>query len=622
MTLTGTDSDHPRPPRRRAPAPRCALAAACLLLALVPAARTAAVPAAGSPVDSLAGEELPPLGTGTSWMIGAILLEQGDARGALPYLRHAWRMSDREEPIARAYLQALLAVGHNTEALEVADSLLVADPADEELAVLRVRLLAAGGRLDDALAAVDSLRARAGELPGEAALLEAELLANAGRPRRALAAYRRALRALPERRERIYLAMAPLVERTAAPAEAVAFWAEATAAVPGSPLLQAGHLQALVQAGRRDEALALARELDRTLPPSGGALPWEVELAGLLAREGEVAAATDILRRRREGGARDPETALWLGRLLLAGGNGGEALPLLEEAAAGLPRDGTASFLLGEALGEAGDLAGSEKHLREALAREPDRPEFLIGLLRDLLMQHEDELAASRDRPGAEPPPAAAAARSEIERLTRRAAALLPEDDYRGQMLLGFAWRALGDEGEAAARFEAAADGPATRKQALLQLSLCLDELGQPQRALSALERLAGEMPDDPEVANSLGYYLADRGEQLERAERLIRKALAAEPDNGAYLDSLGWVLYRRGRLEAAFDSLVEAANALPQDPIVLEHLGLVLQALDRPEEALRVLRRAQAAGAGGERLERALHDLAPDRTGDGGDER
>ena len=111
-------------------------------------------------------------------------------------------------------------------------------------------------------------------------------------------------------------------------------------------------------------------------------------------------------------------------------------------------------------------------------------------------------------------------------------------------------------------------------------------------------------------VANSLGYFLAERGEDLDRAEELVRIALAAEPENGAYLDSLGWVLYKKGNFQGAFDQLVKAANAIPDDGTILEHLGLTLKALGQKGEALRVLRRAVSVGADAEELAEAIAEL------------
>ena len=81
--------------------------------------------------------------------------------------------------------------------------------------------------------------------------------------------------------------------------------------------------------------------------------------------------------------------------------------------------------------------------------------------------------------------------------------------------------------------------------------------------------------PDDPELLNGLGYLYAEWGVHLEEAVALIQRALAQEPQNGAYLDSLGWAYFRLGRLEQAVETLKEASLQTP-DPEVLDHLGQV----------------------------------------------
>jgi tetratricopeptide (TPR) repeat protein len=87
---------------------------------------------------------------------------------------------------------------------------------------------------------------------------------------------------------------------------------------------------------------------------------------------------------------------------------------------------------------------------------------------------------------------------------------------------------------------------------------------------------------------NALGYMWADRNENLEEAETLIRRALELEPENGAIIDSLGWVLYRRGEFESALHELLRAATLIPSpDPIVFDHIGDTYHALNRDSEAL-----------------------------------
>lgn len=114
----------------------------------------------------------------------------------------------------------------------------------------------------------------------------------------------------------------------------------------------------------------------------------------------------------------------------------------------------------------------------------------------------------------------------------------------------------------------------------------------QAGRFVKAAELLRKSIDLDPEksarAGNYLGYMWADRGENLEEAEKLIRSALASEPDNGAYADSLGWVLFKQGRYQDALNELLRASSLLTEpDPVVLEHIGDACEKLGRTAEAV-----------------------------------
>ena len=92
--------------------------------------------------------------------------------------------------------------------------------------------------------------------------------------------------------------------------------------------------------------------------------------------------------------------------------------------------------------------------------------------------------------------------------------------------------------------------------------------------------------PDQPQVLNYLGYSLVEKQIKLDEALDMIERAVAARPDSGYIVDSLGWVLYRLGRYEEAVVHMERAAELMPVDPIVNDHLGDVLWAVGRYREA------------------------------------
>jgi Tfp pilus assembly protein PilF len=93
--------------------------------------------------------------------------------------------------------------------------------------------------------------------------------------------------------------------------------------------------------------------------------------------------------------------------------------------------------------------------------------------------------------------------------------------------------------------------------------------------------------PDNAGAMNYIGYMLADANLRLEESLGLINKALEIEPGNGAYLDSLGWVQFRLGRLEDAEKNLRLALEKTPRDPTVHDHMANVLMKESKVKEAI-----------------------------------
>ena len=97
-----------------------------------------------------------------------------------------------------------------------------------------------------------------------------------------------------------------------------------------------------------------------------------------------------------------------------------------------------------------------------------------------------------------------------------------------------------------------------------------------------------------PEVYNALGYLYAEQGINLDEAATLVRRALKSAPKSGAYLDSLGLIYFKQGKLDAAIENLEQALRYLPNTPEILLHLadaylgkGLKQKALQTLEEAV-----------------------------------
>jgi tetratricopeptide (TPR) repeat protein len=124
----------------------------------------------------------------------------------------------------------------------------------------------------------------------------------------------------------------------------------------------------------------------------------------------------------------------------------------------------------------------------------------------------------------------------------------------------------------------------ASLRQFLTRIFRQTDRLSQ---AIQQLELIYALAPNDPGISNDLGYTWADAGIKLERADRLIRFAVGEKPRESAYLDSLGWVLYKRGEIDEAVRYLrLAVRQADPADPVIHDHLGDALYRAGLADEA------------------------------------
>ena len=93
-------------------------------------------------------------------------------------------------------------------------------------------------------------------------------------------------------------------------------------------------------------------------------------------------------------------------------------------------------------------------------------------------------------------------------------------------------------------------------------------------KAEEAFHKVLADDPKNAQALNYLGYMLADRDTRLEEALGYIRREVALDPQNGAYLDSLGWDYYKMGNYDLAEENLRRASERINNDPTVHDHLG------------------------------------------------
>lgn len=127
----------------------------------------------------------------------------------------------------------------------------------------------------------------------------------------------------------------------------------------------------------------------------------------------------------------------------------------------------------------------------------------------------------------------------------------------------------------------------------MYSLGNAFEKSGQRTKSMLTMESILAEKPDDPSALNFVGYTLSLMDRDLERAENLVRKALEIKPDDGYIMDSLAWVLFRRGKIDDALKFLEKAFIRVKSDPIISEHLGDVLTSKSRYQEAIEAYKKS-----------------------------
>jgi tetratricopeptide (TPR) repeat protein len=129
-------------------------------------------------------------------------------------------------------------------------------------------------------------------------------------------------------------------------------------------------------------------------------------------------------------------------------------------------------------------------------------------------------------------------------------------------------------------------------------LSLIYQLSDRPQKADEQLEAIHEMTPNDPEINNNLGYTWIDAGQHFDRAEKMIRLAVEERPTTPAYLDSWGWLLYKRGKFDEALVYLRRAiALSITEDAVLFDHLGDALYLAGKQNQAKSAWEKALALG-------------------------
>lgn len=415
------------------------------------------------------------------------------------------------------------------------------------------RLGAALAREGDTDAAMAVARRLAGHFPDSAVaqLMAARVALSIGRARPALSAARSALQLRPGWRAAALLEVEAL-RRSGHPGEALQRLDAMVAASPGDYELRLKYARALAGVGRTDEALGQFQALLERQPDDDRIL---LSGALLALQSGHHDQARRWLKRLLAIETRTDAANYYLGRLALDEGDTARAVEYLRRAGGEYAVD--AALASATALAGDGRIDAARRRLRSLRRENPD--------------------AAAR----------AYATEAELLRRAERQAEALSVLD-----------RAL-----------RAHPGNADLRYARAMLRI---QAGKVDRAIADLEAVIDANPQNAAALNALGYTLADRGRDLDRAASLVSRAYELAPDDPAVVDSMGWVAYRQGRLEEALDYLRRARSLSGGDPEIAAHLGEVLWRLGRRDDARRVWREALEAHPDHEVLRSTVERFQP----------
>ena len=127
----------------------------------------------------------------------------------------------------------------------------------------------------------------------------------------------------------------------------------------------------------------------------------------------------------------------------------------------------------------------------------------------------------------------------------------------------------------------------------LYYLAIAQADQGKTQIAEETFRRSIALSPFNAYSLNYFGYWLIEQNRQLDEAKSFIQSAVDKQPDNGAFVDSLGWVYFKMGDYQNSLFYLERAATLIPDDPVITDHLGDVYLALGRSAEAIHEWRRS-----------------------------
>ena len=462
-------------------------------------------------------------------LMGRALLETKKLDRARVSLRRAVKLRPKEADPYLYLAELGLEAGQLDEAMGAVNEL--ADASGEATGLKRLgAALAERGKLPQA----KGLLIRASKMdPGDfetwATLAQVDELLN--EPELAEKDYDQALERDPDNRD-VLLNAGRVALRLSAPSRARAYF-DRLLSLSDDPELPVKVAFSYLASQRLEAAAEVLDDARR----QGNHEPRLAFYAGLVhERSGDFSRAADAFGEIPDDSDLQKEARVHRGNCLAKGGRAKEAIGLLTHALAQTPEDVTLYPALAQAFELSGNASEAERFLQVSLNRRPASE--LYEALADLY--------GRRGR------------MQDAISLLQQGLQKRPDDE-----LLRFS------------------------------LATAYERTGDFEHSLSTMRAVLTKNPENAAAMNFIGYTLAEKGERLEEAEQLLTHALKLKPDNGSFLDSLGWIYFRRGDYSRAVATLEKAVGVAPDEVLILEHLGDAYRGAARAGEAAHIYQRA-----------------------------
>jgi len=336
---------------------------------------------------------------------------------------------------------------------------------------------------------------------------------------------------------------------------------------PGNLELKHSVAQSYMRAGKFDEALALLHEL-REINPAN--IEYIGDIAGIHLRRKEYAKAAEQFERILEQDSVAIEAKLRIGELYFGQMESDSTLApiaqsIFERILEHHPDDWRPHWFLGAIGAVTGNDSLSVSNFRKVTELAGWNADGWVYLSSVFLEKNNY---------------------AEVEKVLESAIKVLP-DDFRVNFFLGVAYNQLGKKQEAIRVLEHARTLNPKDVNAISQLALVYDGLDRHDETDRLYEEGLTLDPENHLMLNNYSYSLAERNLNLQRALEMARKAIEAQPENQAYLDTIGWVYYQLGNYKLAEEFIAKAIGMGNASAVLHEHLGDIYYRMNDRDRAL-----------------------------------